>query len=243
MSHLFRFFGQEITSTSWTIDQDELEHLRKVLRLQVGSELEVMNGKGLIAKGQLTELTKDHASVAIISREFIEQTSVRKCLAIGALKPGDLDDILTDLVELGMDEIHVFQQTDTAKYRTGDKPKERWQRLIRSAVKQCKTAWCPVVVVHDSLKYALAALSIHQQKFVLDAAGSDSLLIALQKPATSVAMIVGSERGLNQDELLCCQNAGFQVVRLGDNVLRARTAGVAAAAILGAVCHNATTSA
>lgn len=238
MSHLFRFFGHEIDSHRWLIDQDELEHLRKVLKMRVGDALEVMNGTGTIAQGTLTELSRDHATVAVTSLHHTVKPPVVKALAIGALKPGDLDDILTDLVELGIQAIHVFQQTDTAKFRTGDKPKERWQRLIRSAAKQCKVSWCPTISIHDSLRSTLATLSEFQKKFVLDAAGQNHLLDALQSPTTSVALVIGSERGLNADELNLCQTAGFQLVKMGANILRARTAAVAATAILDAVSHK-----
>lgn len=238
MSHLFRFFGHEIDNQLWSIDHDELEHLRKVLKMRVGDTLEVMNGAGTIAQGTLTELSKDHATVAVTSQQHTEKPVVLKALAIGALKPGDLDDILTDLVELGIHEIHVFQQTDTAKFRTGDKPKERWQRLIRSAAKQCKVSWCPTISTHDSLRNALTALSGFQKKLVLDATGQSHLLEALQGSATSVALVIGSERGLNPDELNLCQNAEFHLVKMGANILRARTAAVAATAILDAVYHK-----
>lgn len=238
MSHLFRFFGQEIAPDRWSIDSDELEHLRKVLKMRPGDELEVMNGCGQIAKGTLAEISRDHGLVTVTSLQITEKPTVTKALAIGALKPGDLDDILTDLVELGIQEIHVFQQAETAKYRTGDKPKERWHRLMRSAVKQCKVAWSPTLTTHDSLEAVLIGLAGFQQKFVLDAAGQNHLLESIQSPVTSVALIIGSERGLNQDELVKCQSAQFRMVKIGGNVLRARTAGVAAAAILDAICQN-----
>ena len=238
MSHLFRFFGHEIGPDRWSIEQDELVHLRKVLKMRAGDTLEVMDGCGRVAKGTLAEVSKELGLVDITSIQITEKPSTKKALAIGALKPGDLDDILTDLVELGLQEIHVFQQTDTAKFRTGDKPKERWQRLIRSAVKQCKVAWCPSITAHDSLHQTLIALADFQQKFVLDATGQNHLLESVQRPTTSVALIVGSERGLNPGEIEVCQNAQFRMVKMGGNILRARTAAVAAAAILDAICHK-----
>lgn len=235
MSHLFRFFGRELTPGTWTVDQGELEHMRKVLRLKVGDTIEVMNGQGSIAQGELMELAKDHASVAVQSVTNIEKPSIKKALAIGALKPGDLDDILSDLVELGIDEVHVFQQSDTAKFRTGDK-QERWNRILHAAVKQCKTAWCPKIFVHDSLGDTLKILGSFEQRFVLDAAGQTNLLKSMTPTSHSIALIIGSERGLNHDEIVLCQNASFELVKMGENILRARTAAIAAAAILSSIC-------
>lgn len=242
MSHMFRFFGQEISPCKWAIDPEELEHIRKVLKLKVGDTLEVMDGKGLIARGHLVEISRDQALVETTptSQYFTDKSELRRAIALGALKPGDIDDILPQLVELGMDEIHIFQQTDTAKYRTGDKPKDRWQRLIRSAMKQCKTAWCPIFVVHDSLAVAVNELQSFQQKYVLDAEASENFINTITSGVSfhSVAVIVGSERGLTTEEINICHRQGFKPMKMGKNVLRARTAAVAVAGILGALDTN-----
>lgn len=245
MSHIFRFFGHETYPCKWSLDPEELEHIRKVLRLKIGDRVEVMDGKGLIAKGHLTEISKDQVLIetAIESQSFVAKAPIQKAIALGALKPGDVDDILTELVELGINEIHIFQQADTAKYRTGDKPRERWQRLIRSAMKQCKTAWSPNLVVHESFEVALKALSLFQRKFVLDADANANLINTVTSSLNfqSVAVIVGSERGLTTEELKLCNVNGFEAMRMGPHILRARTAAITAAGILSALDTSSST--
>jgi 16S rRNA (uracil1498-N3)-methyltransferase len=49
-----------------------------------------------------------------------------------------------------------------------------------------------------------------------------------------VVVVVGPEGGIDDDELATFQRAGAHVCRLGDTVLRASTAGVAALSVLSA---------
>jgi 16S rRNA (uracil1498-N3)-methyltransferase len=63
--------------------------------------------------------------------------------------------------------------------------------------------------------------------------GADRSLASLRVPSTgSVVVVVGPEGGLSDDEVARFEEAGAHVVRLGDEVLRTSTAGVAAVAAL-----------
>ncbi|HLO62038.1 MAG TPA: RsmE family RNA methyltransferase, partial [Azonexus sp.] len=51
-------------------------------------------------------------------------------------------------------------------------------------------------------------------------------------PAQEVQLLIGAEGGLDPQEVIAAQQAGFQPVRLGPRVLRTETAGLAALAAL-----------
>ena len=68
---------------------------------------------------------------------------------------------------------------------------------------------------------------------VLHEDGSRSSLASLEVPAAgSIVVVVGPEGGLTDDELAAFAAAGAHAVRLGAEVLRTSTAGVAAVAAL-----------
>lgn len=233
MAHLFRFFAKPHAEGVWTLGDQELEHVRKVLKIKVGNTVEVMNGEGAVGVGTVSDVHKDFIQVKVDHVTYCEKPTVKKALAFGALKPGDVDDLMADLVELGMDEIHIFQQEDTAKYRTSERPRERWERILLSATKQSKRAWLPKVYVHESLKTMLLELKRFEARLVMDVAGSKSLLDFSPAKISSIAAIIGGERGLSPSELDLCEQAGFTKTRMGLNILRAKTAAVAVAAVLG----------
>lgn len=242
MSHLFCFIAQKTEtpgSDEWLLEPFELEHARKVLKLKVGDTVQVIDGKGGVAVGVIAASGAQRISVKSISVEYFAKPELKTALALGALKPGDFDDILPGIVEWGVDQIHIFLQQDTAKFRTADKARERWERILVSAVKQCKRPWLPTIFVHDSLANALEALKGFDQKIVLDAAGSASMRQVLNSlPPTrplSIACVVGGERGINAQELETLGSQGFLTVSMGSHVLRATTAALGAAALLGSL--------
>lgn len=237
MSHVFRFFARpkngEKNSPTWLLDVNEIEHARKVLKIKIGDTIEVMDGAGSCGEGTVVTSSRDEVSVEVSSISHEPVPDVTKALILGALKPGDFDDVLADLVELGLDQVHVFHQEGTAHFRTSDKAKERWERILVSSMKQSKRAWKPLLEVHDSLALALTACASIHSKYVLDAKGTSCLLDEAVRPTTSIAAVVGGERGLDDREIKQCVAAGFSLVRLGPYVLRAKTAAPAVATVLG----------
>ena len=58
-------------------------------------------------------------------------------------------------------------------------------------------------------------------------------LSTVELPASGeIVMVIGPEGGIDESELMAFQAAGARAVRLGDNVLRTSTAGVAALSVL-----------
>lgn len=164
--HVFRFFASRTAGTQWTLDAEDAHHALKVLRLPAGETVEATDGKGTLIRGTLLPTGKesaDVANVAIIKSDDPGPDSgishrVQLELAVGALKPGDLDDVIPALVELGVDRISVFITEETGKNRIADKSVERWNRIIRTASKQSKRLWLPELATFDSINAWLEGL-------------------------------------------------------------------------------------
>jgi len=234
MSHRFRFIGDEVGG-QWQLGEEETLHLAKVLKLTVGAEVEVTNGKGGWCLGVVSSVKNKQTLIdATESYQEVEPKTF-VTLAVGALKPGSIDDILPAAVELGADKIVVFQNAGTAKFRLQDSVFTRWQRIVHQSIKQCKRARIPAVVVSDSLE---ALIKDHWQKdsalgIVLDAAGEKPLHEILTADAAAQLMVViGSEKGLESREIEDLVRAGFLTAKLGSSILRAVTA---VPAVLGVV--------
>ena len=216
----------------WEVSRIELEHVRKVLKLKVGDRVELMNGEGVVAEGPISEISSQSMLITAETEWRFAPPKMNVALAIGALKPADFDETLPSLIELGVREIHVFQQEDTAGFRTSEKAQDRWKRIILSAVKQSKSAWLPNLCTHESLSAALKALQSFETKIVLDVSGDSNFLECLSAPAKSMVILIGGERGLSSSELNLCEGAHYQRVKMGGLVLRAKTAAQAAAALV-----------
>lgn len=241
MSHLFRFVGERVGDKRWRLADDEAHHLAKVLRLEVGAEVEVTDGKGRWAKGTVQSSGAKSAEIEASEEGQVAPPTLPISFAVAALKPGDVDEILPALTELGVDHVHVFQQRGVAKLRMNDKAVERWSRILIQAVKQCKRAYVPTLVAHESLNEMLRHLRAPEKlvdwknatKLVLDPDSTVPVTKHLAgKRPTALFALAGGERGLTADELAALNANDFVPVKLGPNVLRSVTASVATLAAL-----------
>lgn len=234
MSHRFRFLGRRLGPEQWELLPDEWHHLLKVLRLPVGSDVEIADGAGHVALARLSHAGKNEGELAIESESFVPAPAVTSqvTLAIGALKPQSADDLLPYLIELGMDGIEVFASHSVDKNRIQDKVRERWERIATAAMKQCKRPWAPVISWTDGLEALLEKAAAFPNKIFLDPDGEQNL--ARWQPAQPGATlaVIGSEKGLDADEVLALRGAGLVGCRIEGSILRATTAAIASAALL-----------
>jgi 16S rRNA (uracil1498-N3)-methyltransferase len=236
MAHIYRFFGHKLADGVWSLDEEEARHAIKVLRLADGSQAEVMDGKGHVAAGRIVIESKSKASVHDAAETYTQKDPFNRCLLMGALKPGDVDDLIAPLTELGVDKLIVFHQSDTAQFRLSDSAVERWRRLVRSAVKQSKRAWELEFECAGDLRAALGLTQNIPVRWILDPDAPTDILAEISEVtpgSPGIAVLIGGERGLSQTESSLALGQGYKPVKLGPWVLRARTAAQAAAVFLG----------
>ncbi len=234
MSHIFRFQGQRRGEQDWILLPDEWHHLLKVLRLDLGSPLEISDGRGWTAQAQLKSGGKHEGSFLLQDEAFVPGVSPEKQITIGlaALKPQSIDDIIPPLVELGLDRLLIFPYRGMAKNRLNEKVFERWQRIVAAAAKQCKRAWWPEVVWLESFEDFLEAGRSYGYRLLLDPEGKQLLSDWLPDAAAGVLTAIGSEKGFSDEELRLLQAEGFQATRIEGAVLRAMTAALATTTLL-----------
>lgn len=197
------------------MDRDR-HHLERVLRLRSGDALTVGDGAGRWRRcrfGDLVEPVGDVVAVAAPS----------PVLAVGfaVLKGGRSETVVQKLTELGVDRIVPFVaersvvQWDEVKT---SRLVQRWRRVAREAVMQCRRLWLPEVEpvrAFGELDLCGAALAVSEGRTL--AAGENFLL-------------VGPEGGWAEAELASVDRH----VCLGPHIMRAETAAIAASAVLGA---------
>ncbi len=238
MAHLFNFFGERKSHPEdgephvwWSFGPDEANHARRVLRLKIGDSVAMTDGKGVLAEGQIAVLSDKELLVRETSMRCVPRDRRFLAVSIGALKPGDIDEIIPALVELGVDAIHVFLQEGAEKSRLHPRAQERWHNLVISAMKQCKRAWLPSIESHTSLQDAVSAMKAQRLKLLqLHPEGKKTLLSASSEGGR-FGLIVGGEKGFSVGEEAHLRAEGIEAVTLGTHILRATTAAVAATAV------------
>ena len=151
----------------------------------------------------------------------VEAPRPEVAVGFAVLKGGRSEHIVQKLTELGVDRIVPFAagrsvvRWDEAK---AARQVERWRRVAREAVMQCRRLWLPhlePVRAFGDLDLSGAALAVLGGRAL--APGENFVLI-------------GPEGGWTGTELA----AATRHVGLGPHVLRAETAAIAAASVLGA---------
>ena len=101
MSHTYRFFADRLSPGLWQLEDEEAQHALKVLRLENEAVIEVMDGRGLVGVGKLSIETKTKVFAVDVVESDTPKDQVCRTIILGALKPGDIDDMIAPLVELG----------------------------------------------------------------------------------------------------------------------------------------------
>ncbi|MFF1574293.1 16S rRNA (uracil(1498)-N(3))-methyltransferase [Leifsonia sp. NPDC058292] len=211
----------------------EAKHAATVNRTRPGQSVLIGNGRGLVASGEVLVATAAELTIDVEAVEHVEPSSPRVTL-VQALAKGDRDELAIQAsTELGVDAVVPWSAARSVSRWEGAKVakgRDRWATIVREAAKQSIRAWVPEVGALSSTK-DVAALAADHRVLVLEP-DAQTPLTSLTPDARPLVLVVGPEGGIAPDELDALKNAGAELVRLGDTVLRTSTAGPAALAVL-----------
>lgn len=236
---MHRFFLPKAFSPVMTITGMDAHHIKDVLRLQAGDQVQVVADDGITALGTITAVTTGSISLACTRMETgSHEPRVRLALAQGLAKGEKMEWVIQKAVELGASIIypvamrHAVVQLDAAQ---AAKKVQRWQKIAETAAKQCKRDLVPKVAPVQTLGEVLQADASQIKLLAYESEQQVSLKAVLEahSDVTSVLVIIGPEGGLAETEVEAATAAGAISVSLGRRILRTETAGmVALAAIL-----------
>lgn len=220
------------------------QHLLAVLRLRVGAPLVVFDGRGGEHPARLVEAGRGRARIEVGEHRAVERESPLTMTLLQGLARGErMDTVVQKATELGVARIvpvaaarSVVQLADA---RAG-KRVAHWQAVAVAACEQCGRNRVPEITAPMDLVEAcrLAAAEATTRLWALDAEGGVPLAAAPPSRGDRVALLVGPEGGLAEDELETAALIGFKRLRLGPRVLRTETAGPAALAALQALAGD-----
>ncbi len=234
----YRFYCPDIVEPVTKLQGPEFEHLSKVLRLGSGEEVELFDGKGLLAEATIKEKSKKAAILRIIkTTQHKPPADGRIILAVSIAKGQRFDWLIEKAAELGIDRITPVIFERTVRCPSNPKILERWTRLAVSAAKQSGRIFLPVIDSPLPLAEAVGILQERNEKarviFGSVDERADSLLTSCWR-GTDVIVFVGPEGGLTDDERDLLRSGGAEPVHLTNTILRTETAALAFASILAA---------
>lgn len=242
------FFGQIFPEI--LINEEEQQHLIKVLRMKEGEEIFVTDGKGNLAKGNLIlEGKKAGAKISEIRKNLPDFTT-KLHIAIAPTKNIDrIKFFVEKAVEMGVSEI-TFLQTEKSERKNINL--ERFQKQAISASKQSLRFHFPKI---NDLTKLSDFIKIQNPENTFVAHCNESLerielnLIKRQEPRTEnqdfdlaqsdnqqpitnhqITFLIGPEGDFSEKEIRLLAEKGIKAVSLGNQRLRTETAGIFVAA-------------
>jgi len=216
----------------------DYNHIKNVLRLKPGDNIIVNIGKDMEYKAKITDFSKDCVEAEIIhSYQAETEPSVNISLFQAIPKGEKMEYIIQKAVEIGVvkivpiitDRVIVKLDNKNAKNKT-----ERWQRISEQASKQNKRGIIPEIIIPLELKQSMELLKKHDLVVILYENESNNklrdVLSKIKKAVKDIAVLVGPEGGLSEKELEMLEE--FEVVSLGNRILRTETAGLVAATVI-----------
>jgi 16S rRNA (uracil1498-N3)-methyltransferase len=232
-----RYFASVVGKQAFLSDLDA-HHLLDVMRGKVGDEIEIVDGGDLFS-GTITSLSP--LVIAVSPKMKVEsELPVHLFLAFALLKHGNDELVLEKGTELGVASFYPFISSRTIIRLDSALEKsrklERYGKIVKGASEQSKRTLLPEVqpiVSFSELLQTPADLKLLAYENVSEDVASLPLALKSLKKGQSCLVAIGPEGGFSPLEAEQAKQAGFRFVSLGRRILRAETASLYAASVLG----------
>jgi 16S rRNA (uracil1498-N3)-methyltransferase len=213
--------------TSNLLPEEESQHAVKVLRLQSGEEIEIVDGVGGFYKAVITNPHPKHCGFEVVEQKNdYGKRNYKLHVAIAPTKNIErLEWFIEKATEIGIDEITPvvcrFSERKIVK-------EERLEKIIVSAAKQSLKTYFPKL--NPLCTFAeLVKNNQATQKFIAHCYPEDKRLLHLEiVKGSDVLVLIGPEGDFSREEVEMAISCGFKPVSLGESRLRTETAGVVA---------------
>ena len=216
------------------LDAQDAQHAQRVLRLQVGDAVELMD-RGRRYAASIESAGSDGVRVRVGEALPSSEPRVQVTLFQGLPKAEKMEWILQKCTELGVYDVQpvVMERCVVQlKEKDGEKKRERWQKIAREAAKQCGRAQIPQVHAPATLRALEKTLSSMDLLMIpweeARSGGIRAALKGLPEGAARIGIVIGPEGGISEAEMRQMAAWGGAAVTLGPRILRTETAGMAA---------------
>lgn len=216
------FYTSSINNKQCTLEEDEFIHCCKVLRHKIGDHINVTNGQGIFAEGEIVSISKKNALVKLFKTETKKPDPYTYHLAVAPPKNRSRwEMILEKSVEIGVDYIIPIVTKNSERIKLNI---DRGNKIIRSAALQSKRITHPKL--YDLIKFEKLIQDSGQytQKFIAHYDKCNSHILEFQKDIGSSIIVIGPEGDFTSEEKAMAHDSGFFTVNISENRLRTETA-------------------
>jgi 16S rRNA (uracil1498-N3)-methyltransferase len=223
-----------------SLSGDLHHYLCHVLRLSRGARILLADGSGDQYEGRISRISGQELTITL-TRHVPAPPGPRPRLALiyGLSRRTRTELVLQKATELGIDWlIPCLCKRSVSRPRQPEQKLERWHEILRHATQQCSRTAVPLLSPVHSFKSSLEAVQNSEMRLMAHPGGAplQRFSDALQSARDSIALMVGPEGGLSQQEARHAKFKGFVPVSLGPTILRTETAAITMVALVAFLC-------
>ncbi len=240
-----KFFvkSDQVNNNKIEIIDEDVNHIKNVLRLTAGEKIKICDtssSKNYIC--EIEEVSRDVVTCNIIEEVSSEaEGNVILHIYQGLPKADKMELIIQKGTELGVTEfIPVNFKRSIVKISEKDEKKkiDRWQKIAEVAAKQSGRDIIPNIRNIENIKnvcnnikgydIVLVAYELEEENYIKNE------LLKIKKDNTNyrIAIVIGPEGGIDEEEINDFKLSGAKIVSLGKRILRTETVALQVSSII-----------
>lgn len=214
-----------------SIDNRQSHYLIHVMRSNVGDGVLLFNGQDGEWQASITMIKKAEVQLTVQHQTRPQMPEPALCLIFAIIKRSHGDFMVEKASELGVSKLIPITTQHSVISRP---PSERYHSIATEAAEQCERLSVPEIAETQTLTALLASWDSTRPIILCAETGAAqplaTLLPTLPPPYT---VLIGPEGGFSAEEFALLRSKPFiHVAHLGQRILRADTAALAALAII-----------
>ena len=203
-----------------TINETDSKHITRSFRKNIGDQIRITNGKGLLCEAEILEKGKN-IKVKVVSSILHEPDKISIHVAISPLKNiSRFEWFVEKATELGINQITPITSRYSEKKKINT---ERLERIITSSIKQSNQFFIPKI--NPIIPFSSFVLNNDEEKIMANLKTNNTLKKELFT-TNSICILIGPEGGFSDEEINLARENNIKEITLGNNRLRSETAAI-----------------
>lgn len=211
---------------------EDVKHIKNVLRKHIRDKIEICNSEtGKVYKCEIIQINEEIIKTRILEELEEEKNTIKVDIYQGIPKSDKMELIIQKSIELGANSIiPVSMKRCVVKIEPKDETKKiiRWQKIAESAAKQSGRNSIPeikkITTIQDITqiinKYDIVLVAYENEK---QNTIKNELSKLKNKQQLKIAVIIGPEGGIEENEVKSLNKSGAKIITLGNRILRTET--------------------
>lgn len=221
-----RFYVEHIENEHINLPEEESKHVIRVLRMNIGDRIELIDGKGTLLTVQITSDHPKKCTVQVMDRLKMSNDPYPIHIAIAPTKNLDrMEWLVEKCTELGVHKIS-FLTCDNNERKV--LKLDRLQKIAIAAMKQSKRYFLPEI---EELIDFDSFITKHPKGYIAHCYNGNKSTLFSAYSKGILPILIGPEGDFSEQEVEKAMKSGYISITLGNTRLRTETAGLYACSI------------